>query len=160
MNGVFQKSLCAVGVKPDSILSFGQLETRPRRQSASLHPPSPPRLAVRRCSFGWSWITEIDYAVTPQIPLPRAWPRLCVTIGGQACLGDLPPAAPGAGPGSRTGPCGVTRPSTVANARRSLTSAGQNKDVSRFKYHSGAFSRLTQSPRRHLPSLGVQCHPS
>lgn len=37
---------------------------------------------------GWSWIMEIDYAATSQIPLPRAWPRCVWLQVGQACLKD------------------------------------------------------------------------
>ncbi len=45
---------------------------------------------------------EIDYAVTSQIPLPRAWPHLCVTIHGQACLGAAQPATVARGQPLRT----------------------------------------------------------
>lgn len=40
--------------------------------------------------LGRSWITKIDYAVTSQIPLPRAWPHSVWLEVGQACLRDAP----------------------------------------------------------------------
>lgn len=42
----------------------------------------------RALLLGWSWIMEIDYAVTSQIPLPRAWPQSVWLQVGQACLRD------------------------------------------------------------------------
>lgn len=53
-------------------------------------------------SAGSPWIIEIDYAVTSQILLPRAWPHLCVTIHGQACLGAPQPVTVARGQPLRT----------------------------------------------------------
>lgn len=53
-------------------------------------------------STGSPWIMEIDYAVTSQILLPRAWPHLCVTIHGQACLGAPQPVTVARGQPLRT----------------------------------------------------------
>lgn len=53
-------------------------------------------------SAGSPYIMEIDYAVTSQILLPRAWPHLCVTIHGQACLGAPQPVTVARGQPLRT----------------------------------------------------------
>lgn len=159
MNGVFYKALWVVGGKPGSILSFGRLETRPRRHLASPH-PCPPS-AGRQALLLWVIMNHGNWlrCHTSNPPVQGLTAAVCDYRRSSLLRRS---AANGFWSRARQpdGPCGVTRPSTVANARRSLTSAGWNEDVYRFKYHSGAFSRLTQSPRRHLPSLVVHCHPS
>lgn len=56
--------------------------------------------------WGRSWIMEIDYAATSQIPLPRAWPQSVWLQVGQACLRDALLAALGKGQQVRLPPQG------------------------------------------------------
>lgn len=71
---------------------------------------------------------EIDYAVTSQIPLPRAWPQSVWLQVGQACLRDALLAALEKGQSAGL-PRRVTQLPAVANGRGSLTSAVRNEDV-------------------------------
>lgn len=81
---------------------FGYLKSSPdrnRRASLLYHMAVDSALLSALSSFsclvsqhdlllGWSWIMEIDYAATSQIPLPRAWPQSVWLQVGQACLRD------------------------------------------------------------------------
>lgn len=104
-----------------------------------------PSHSARPPFLGWPWIMEIDYAVTSQIPLPRAWPHGVWLQVGQACLRDA------LLPGPTVRPlCGVAQLPTIANGAESLMSTGRMK-MSCLNYQSSSPIWLF-SPLRHLSS--------
>lgn len=138
----------------------------------NVRPPCSPLSAAYSLStpsfLGWLWIMEIDYAVTSQIPLPRAWPHGVWLQVGQACLRDALLAGPTAHP-----LCRVTHLPTIANGAESLMSARRMKmSCSKFQPSSpfGLFSPLhhlssnyvngliSKAPLKFLRKSWVSCH--
>lgn len=73
-----------------------------RHTASESNPDNTVSILLGVSSAGSPWIMEIDYAVTSQILLARAWPHLCVTIHGQACLGAPQPVTVARGQPLRT----------------------------------------------------------
>lgn len=116
-----------------------------RQHSPSCSPFQLPSHSARPPFLGWPWIMEIDYAVTSQIPLPRAWPHGVWLQVGQACLWDALLAGPTVHP-----LCGVAQRPTIANGAESLMSTGRMK-MSCLNYQPSSPIWLF-SPLRHLSS--------
>ena len=121
----------------------------------------PPALLFQLPSFrGWSWIMEIDYAVTTQIPLPRAWPQCVWLQVGQACLRDAPPAAPEKGrsaappppPGSRSLPAWRMGGDHSRRQEGMKTSRLEYRPCRRSRPGSWWFPTLP-APRHHVPRV-------
>ncbi len=119
------------------------------------------RLTQRALLLRWSWIIEIDYAVTSQIPLPRAWPQSVWLQVGQACLRDALLAAVEEGQRAALARKVMKLP-TVANERESLTLAGRNEDVllkipESSHHHPSGYRLFSPPPTSRHHSPGVIC---